>query len=186
MQTKFAADGVSQWRPAAIAGAEIGLITAPDAKPIFPGLDLWDSWPLAHEDGRTAQIAGREYWFFLSSPCFADPGQRHDAARIRLASYGQGTWRDHGDALPHELSPGTREWAGSAVLHDDGSSVTLFFTAAGRHGQDQSFEQRLFAAAGTIGSDGPGGWQTPTASISGSPSCHCPLPSSVAIPTTPL
>ena len=111
MQTKFAAHGVSQWRPTAFAGAEIGLIGPDDALPIFPGLDLWDSWPLAHEDGRTAQPAGRKYWFFLSAPCFADPGQRHDAARIRLASFGQDGWRDHGDALPHELSPGTREWA---------------------------------------------------------------------------
>ena len=161
MQTDLTASGVSLWRPAAMVGAEIDVIAAADAAPIFPGLDLWDSWPLAHEDGRTAQIAGREYWFFLSAPCFADPGQRHDAARIRLASNGADGWRDHGDALPRSLSPGTREWAGSAVLHDDEHSVTLFFTAAGRHGKDQSFEQRLFSAAGTISNAGPGGWQAP-------------------------
>lgn len=167
-EANLIANGVTRWRPAAMTGAEIGLIRPDDAVPILPGLDLWDSWPLAHEDGRTAQIAGREYWFFLSAPCFADPGQRHDAARIRLASHGADGWRDHGDAMPHSLSPGSREWAGSAVLHDDGSSVTLFFTAAGRHGQDQSFEQRLFSAAGTLtsdilgGSNGPGGWQAPT------------------------
>ncbi len=161
-EANLVTSGVTRWRPAAaMTGAEIGLIGPDDAVPILPGLDLWDSWPLAHEDGRIAQVAGRAYWFFLSAPCFADPGQRHDAARIRLASHGADGWRDHGDALPHSLSPGTREWAGSAVLHHDGRSVTLFFTAAGRHGQDQSFEQRLFCAAGTLGGDGLGGWQAP-------------------------
>ena len=153
--------GATPWRPKRIAGAEIGLVEPADAQPIFPGIDLWDSWPLAHEDGRTVRVDGREYWFFLSAPGFADPGQRHDAARIRMASLGADGWRDHGDALPRELSPGTREWAGSAVLHDDGLSVTLFFTAAGRNEQPHSFEQRLFAAAGTMGVAEPGAWHQP-------------------------
>ena len=152
------AAGITAWHPAAIAGAEIALIQASDAAPILPGLDLWDNWPLAHEDGRTATIEGRQYWFFLSAPCFPDPGQRHNAAKIRLASLGGDGWRDHGDCLPEALSPGSREWAGSAVLHADGTSVTLFFTVAGRRGEGHSFEQRLFAASGVLGSDGPSGW----------------------------
>ena len=154
--------GVTHWQPGPINGSEIALIGAAEAQPILPGLDLWDSWPLAHEDGRTAQIGGREFWFFLSAECFPDPGQRHDAAKIRVASLGQDGWRDHGDALPAALSPGAREWAGSAVLHDDGVSVTLFFTAAGRRGEGPSFEQRLFAAAGRLSTDGPSDWQVPT------------------------
>ena len=153
--------GATPWRPGAITGTEIALIAPAQAAPILPGIDLWDSWPLAHEDGRTARRDGCEWWFFLSSPCFPDPGQRHDAARIRLASLGADGWRDHGDALPRELSPGTREWAGSAVLHDDGTSVTLLFTAAGRKGQEHSFEQRLFAASGSMSAFGPGQWQEP-------------------------
>ncbi|MFM5917799.1 MAG: glycoside hydrolase family 68 protein [Novosphingobium sp.] len=152
---------VTPWRPGAITGAEIGLIGMPDALPILPGIDVWDSWPLAHENGDTARIDGREYWFFLSAPRFPDPGQRHDAARIRIASLGKDGWQDHGDALPPQLSPGTREWAGSAVLLDDLTTVTLFFTAAGRKGADHSFEQRLFATTGTFGKDGPGAWQEP-------------------------
>lgn len=152
---------VTPWRPGRIAGAEIALIGAQDATPILPGIDLWDSWPLAHENGDTARIDGREYWFFLSAPCFPDPGQRHDAARIRLASLGADGWRDHGDALPRELSPGTREWAGSAVLLDDRNTVILFFTAAGRKGAAPSFEQRLFAVKGRLGKDGPGDWLEP-------------------------
>lgn len=154
--------GTSRWQPQSIAGAEIDLITAADAQPIMPGLDLWDSWPLAREDGSTALVDGRQYWFFLSAPCFPDPGQRHNAAKIRLASLGADGWCDHGDCLPGELSPGSREWAGSAVLHDDGSSVTLFFTAAGRRGEGHSFEQRLFAASGEMTTDGPGNWNSST------------------------
>ncbi len=152
---------VARWRPQSIAGSEIGLIDAAAARPILPELDLWDNWQLAHEDGRLAVLNGRQYWFFLSSPRFPDPGQRHDAARIRLASLGADGWRDLGNVLPDGLNPGTREWAGSAVLHDDGVTVTLFYTAAGRRGAAQSFEQRIFATAGTLGLDGPGDWQAP-------------------------
>lgn len=162
----FSSAQVTRWRPqAAITGAEIALITAADTVPILPGLDLWDSWPLAHEDGRTAVINGRQYWFFLSAECFPDPGQRHDAARIRLASLGADGWRDHGHALPDALTPGSREWAGSAVLHNDCVRVSLFFTAAGRRGQGASFEQRLFVASGVMGLVGPGGWLEPTEAV---------------------
>lgn len=158
--TSGAPAATSRWQPQQIDGARIALITAADAAPILPGLDLWDSWPLAHEDGSTVVAGGRQFWFFLSAPCFPDPGQRHNAARIRLASLGADGWRDHGDCLPDGFSPGSREWAGSAVLHADGTSVTLFFTAAGRRGEGHSVEQRLFAAHGVMGPDGPGQWST--------------------------
>lgn len=160
----FDPSGVARWEPqsiVAISGTtEIALIGAGDAQPVIPGIDLWDSWPLAHEDGQTVVHSGRQYWFFLSAPCFPDPGQRHDHARIRLASLGADGWRDHGNAMPDGFSPGSREWAGSAVLHDDGTSVSLLFTAAGRKEAPQSFEQRLFAARGTLGADGPGDWSS--------------------------
>ena len=76
-----------------------------DPSPILPGIDLWDNWPLAHEDGRTVVHEGRQYWFMLSAPHFPDPGQRHDAARIRLLSKGADGWRDHGNALPDNTGP---------------------------------------------------------------------------------
>lgn len=152
---------VARWRPQSITGGDIPLIHGADAVPILPELDLWDNWQLAHEDGRIAVLGGRQYWFFLSSPRFSDPGQRHDVACVRLASLGADGWRDHGNVLPEGMNPGTREWAGSAVLHDDGVTVSLFYTAAGRSGEAQSFEQRIFAADGTLGPDGPGDWQAP-------------------------
>ena len=151
----------SAWRPTGYQRAEIAVIEAADAAPIFPALDLWDNWPLAREDGSTAIVGGRQYWFFLSAPRLPDPGQRHDVARIRLASLGDDGWRDHGNAQPDGLNPGTREWAGSAVLHDDGVRVTLFYTAAGRRDEAPSFEQRIFASEGVLGAHGPTGWQPP-------------------------
>mgnify|MGYP000514654153 CR=1 FL=1 len=49
---------------------------------------------------------------------------------------------------------GGKAFDDAAVLHDDGESVTLFFTAAGRRDLPQSFEQRLFASSGRLGQDG--------------------------------
>ncbi len=139
------------------------IITHADVAPILPGIDLWDCWPLAHEDGRTVRHKGRVLWFFLSAPALPDPADRHHAARIRLLSHGADGWRDHGNALPDGLNPGACEWAGSAVLAYDGVTVTLFYTASGRADGPKSYEQRLFAADGTLGEgDRPiGQWQRP-------------------------
>lgn len=139
----------------------LSLIGPDDVRPIAPELDLWDSWPLQHEDGATVSIDGAQYWFFLSSEKFDDPGHRHFHARIRLFRFRDGVWTDLGNTIPEHYSPGEAEWAGSCVLHDDGTSVTLFFTAAGRKGQGRSFEQRIFGMQGTLTDRGPGEWQPP-------------------------
>jgi levansucrase len=141
---------------------ELPLIRAEHVEPILPDLDLWDCWPLQHEDGATAVIGGAQYWFFLSSPKLPDPVQRHVNARIRLLKLADGEWTDLGPALPADLSPGHAEWAGSCVLHDDGTSVSLFFTVSGRRGGGPSFEQRIFAVRGLLTDSGaPGGWHSP-------------------------
>jgi levansucrase len=154
--------GVSRWEPGSFAHQPaLPLVTEGDAVPILPEFDLWDFWPLQHEDGSTASKGGCTWWFFLSAPRFPDPGERHGVARIRLVSHGSDGWRDHGNALPEDASPGSREWAGSAVLKDDGKTVMLFFTAAGRRGGEFSFEQRMFVTRGAVGAQGPGEWQLP-------------------------
>lgn len=140
---------------------ELPAFTAEDARSITPDLDLWDSWPLQHEDGSTVTIGGAQYWFFLSSPKFDDPGHRHFHARIRLMRVKDGNWTDLGNAMADGFSPGEAEWAGSCVLHDDRRSVTLFFTAAGRKGAGRSYEQRIFGTRGVLGPGGPGEWQEP-------------------------
>lgn len=161
--------GATSWHPGSFAPiperARIDPVGPSDAEPIFPELDLWDSWPLQHEDGRTVSHGDRQWWFFLSAPKFPDPGARHDAARIRLASLGSDGWLDHGDTLDPATSPGSREWAGSAVLLDDGATVILYFTAAGRHGEPASFEQRIFASVGELGADGPARFGVPTEQV---------------------
>lgn len=163
----------SRWEPNGYADVQtIPTVTAADVSPIIPGLDLWDSWPLAHEDGRTVIHGGCAWWFFLSSPVLPDPAQRHDQARIRLASLGEDGWRDHGPAFPDGLTPGSREWAGSAVLADDGVTVTVYFTAAGRRGEAPSFEQRLFACDGVLEADGIGHWQTPREIVVADGACY--------------
>ncbi|MFX7902591.1 glycoside hydrolase family 68 protein, partial [Acinetobacter baumannii] len=88
--------------------------------------------------------------------------ERHAHARIRLLSCRDEQWLDHGHALPDGLCPGSREWAGSAVLDSDGQTVTLWFTAAGYRGQAAlSFEQRLFVTRGILGEAGITGWSEP-------------------------
>ena len=154
--------GASRWMASDYADPpQLPPITAADVAPILPGIDLWDCWPLAHEDGRSVVHHGRMLWFFLGAPALPDPADRHVIARIRLLSHGTDGWRDHGHALPDGLNPGTREWAGSAVLGDDGVTVTLFYTVAGRRDGPSSVEQRLYAVDGRLDEEGIGHWQTP-------------------------
>ena len=157
--TGKAAHGPSLWEAADVARItaadipEISLISADDVRPLIDGLDLWDSWPIQHYDGTLAMIDGTVLWMMLSAPAVPDPVERHSQARIRLMAQSDGAWIDCGNALPDGLSPGTREWAGSAVLNDDGRTVTLYFTATGRPDEAFSFEQRLFETTGTLRAD---------------------------------
>jgi len=150
---------ISRWAPTGYDRTSTTLPTITSAQPILPDLDLWDCWPLETPDGHIVRRGGREYWFFLSAPRFPDPGQRHDRARIRLIARDQTGWIDMGYALPDGASPGSREWAGSAVLWED--EVVLYFTATGRAGSAPTFEQRLFEVHAQLGNDGISNWGTP-------------------------
>ncbi len=133
------------------AAARIPLIESTDARPILPDLDLWDMWPLALQDGSTAIVAHGTLWFVLSSPRLPDPVDRHGLARIRLIHQQGDRWHDCGNALPDGASPGSREWAGTALLDPGSGAVTLFFTAAGRRGEVRlTFEQRLVQTTGLL------------------------------------
>ena len=146
------------------------VITAADVRSIAPGLDIWDMWPLALSDGSTAAIAGGVLWFALTAPILPDPAGRHALARIRLFHQIGRDWRDFGDALPDGLSPGSREWAGSAIYDPGTGCVTLFFTAAGRRDEAElTFEQRLFQSQGALHLDDGAirilDWSTPRESV---------------------
>lgn len=135
-----------------------------DAPPLLPGIDVWDLWPVRHLDGSIAVIVGGALWFALSAPAQGPPVERHARARLRLLHRVDDDWRDLGSALPEGLSPGSREWSGSAVL--DAGVVTLYFTAAGRRGEAvPTFEQRLFVTQATVDGVRLGPWSVPVEAV---------------------
>lgn len=120
-------------------------------RPVLPGFDLWDMWPVQFSNGAMARIDGSILWLALSAPSGEDPGSRHGVARIRLMRQTDDIWKDCGNAMPDGFSPGSREWAGSAVYDPETARITLYFTAAGRRGEPSpTFEQRLFQTSGTL------------------------------------
>jgi levansucrase len=119
----------------------------------LPGRVIWDHWPVQAADGSIADIAGGRLGIFLSAARRDDPDQRHGEARLRLMWGKGGQWHDRGALLPPSLSPGSREWAGSARLDDDGR-LHLYFTAAGHCGEPKlSFQQRLFQLSAQLHAD---------------------------------
>jgi levansucrase len=142
----------------------------------LPGFDLWDLWPLQLADGNTAVVDGWTLWFVLSAPAGEDPEARHDIVRIRLMAERGGAWRDHGNALPDELNPGSREWAGSSLYDLETGAVTLYWTASGLRGeQPRTFTQRMFETTGNLTGSadhfGIEGWTAPR-EIAGGPIPH--------------
>ena len=142
----------------------------------LPGMDLWDLWPLQLADGSTAVVDGLTLWFVLSAPAGEDPEARHDIVRIRLMAERGGKWRDYGNALPDDLNPGSREWAGSALYDPETGAVTLYWTASGLRGEEpRSFTQRMFETTGTLVGEPDSfaieGWSSPR-EIAGGPIPH--------------
>jgi levansucrase len=154
----------ASWTPADVQRIQLGeesiapLIAEPDFARIDDSLDIWDAWPVQGEDGRPAHAAdGSTLWMALAAPHFSDPDARHAHARIHLLERHGSQWRHLGPVMPDGFSPGSREWSGSAVLAEDATSLTLYFTATGTRGEaTPSCEQRLFLARATL-TDGPDG-----------------------------
>ncbi|BBF69714.1 levansucrase [Sphingomonas bisphenolicum] len=118
---------------------------------VIDSLDLWDYWPVQHADGHPAQIAGGTLFISLSAPILPDPDARHAMARMRLLHNVGANWHDLGPVLPDGLSPGSREWSGSAMLSPDGVTITLYYTVAGiRDEAEISFVQRLFQTSARL------------------------------------
>lgn len=142
------------------------LIAHGDVPRVTPGIDLWDHWPVLEADGRLAEIADGLLVIALSAPTLPDPEARHAVARLRLLHRRGDGWRDLGPLLPDGVNPGSREWAGSAVVDPEHRRLTLYFTAAGVRGEhDPSFEQRLVATSAGLHIDGRRidllGWTVP-------------------------
>lgn len=147
--------------------AEAPVIAREQVSPLLPRYDLWDFWPVQEQDGRVARIDGGELMMLLSAPAEADPEARHARARIRLMHKRGDDWADLGPLLPDGFAPGSREWAGSAIIDQDHRNLTLYFTAAGVRGEaEPSFDQRLFETRASL-APGPrlSGWSEPVESI---------------------
>lgn len=138
-----------------------------DAPRLLAGTDLWDWWPVQDRRGAIAPIAGGMLAIFLSAPMGADPDARHGIARLRLMHRtAAGGWTDLGPLFPDGFSPGSREWSGSAVLADDGVTLAMHFTAAGRRGETAtSFDQRLFVTETRLDGLRPGDWSLPRETV---------------------
>lgn len=158
-----------RWTSQALQGLQLDdtnqapVLDAAEARPMSPELDVWDAWPLADPSGNPIPWQGGELWFALAVPRAEDPEQRHHLARIHHFHRTGDKFRHVGETFPEKISPGAREWSGSARL--DNGVVTLFFTATGQKGDPQlSYQQRLFAAmADWQDSEEPfGRWSTPT------------------------
>lgn len=128
------------------------LIAQGDFSRVSDDIDIWDAWPVQRADGRPALLEGGiTLWMALGSPRFPDPVERHGHARLHLLQRMDGQWIHLGPALPDGLSPGSREWSGSAVLDADENELTLYFTACGLRGETElTFLQRLFRARATL------------------------------------
>ena len=132
---------------------QAAIIGAAQAAPVVPDLDIWDAWPLADRHGNPVAWRGGELWFALAVPRADDPEDRHHLARIHHFHRLNDTFIHCGETLPRDISPGAREWSGSARLDDD--VVTLFFTAAGQLGDTTlTYHQRLYQCSTTLSSDG--------------------------------
>jgi levansucrase len=161
------------WQPRHLArigatGSAAPVITPAMIAPLVAGLDIWDHWPVQALDGSIARIAGGVLVIALSAPAVGAPDDRHAQARLRLFHHAAGIWHDLGDLLPNGFSPGSREWAGSAVVDPAHRSLTLYFTAAGRRGETViGFGQRLFETTAALDADGarPKLWSPPVEAV---------------------
>jgi levansucrase len=108
-------------------------------------------WPVQEQDGTTVTVLGAELWMGLAAPVAGHPEDRHDRARIRLLAKHDDRWEDLGDVFADGMSPGSREWSGSAIRRPDGL-ISIFYTAAGERGEAQpTFHQRVVEVRAALG-----------------------------------
>lgn len=146
------------WLPSHVAAIAAGptpaapaVIAAAEAPSVIAGRDIWDHWPVLTADGAIARIAGGALVVALTAPRLADPDARHAVARLWLMHRSEAGWRDMGPLFPDGFSPGSREWAGSALLDASQTCLIVYFTAAGRRGESfVGFEQCLFETSCSI------------------------------------
>ncbi len=127
--------------------------TAPEVDMEFdlvaPDQWVWDTWPLQNRDGSLAIVNGYRVAFALVAPRNLGWGERHTEARIGMFYSKNGKdWTYAGIPYEYENAKGYMQWAGTAMLDEDGK-VHLFYTATGDrenwdyNGWDKRAVQRL-------------------------------------------
>ena len=156
----------STWRAEHLATLDAGhsgaagttVIDPTAVRPLVPGLDFWDLWPVRAPGGDVASLCGRPVWCGLSAPATGDPAERHGRARIRLLlGDGDGvlSWTDGGALFGDGESAGSREWAGSATYDPDLGRLFVYYTAAGVRGEGEpTFRQRLMGTSAPVRCEG--------------------------------
>ncbi|NHN46911.1 glycoside hydrolase family 68 protein [Halostella sp. JP-L12] len=125
------------------------VVYPPETDPLSDDVHVWDTWILRDRDGSIATVDGYRVILSLTAPADVLPGKRHDLATIRYFYSRDGKqWRDGGPVFDADAAFGQRQWAGSALLDDDGA-VYVYYTAAGHADAEAlTYEQRIAVAAG--------------------------------------
>ncbi|RBW70755.1 glycoside hydrolase family 68 protein [Bacillus taeanensis] len=112
---------------------------------------IWDSWPLQDMNGHPAVVNGFKIIFALSVPKDVLPGKRHDTAEIHYFYSKDGkTWESGGPVFKDGKALGSRQWAGSSIVHKNGE-LQIFYTATGQKNETQlSYDQRIATATADI------------------------------------
>jgi levansucrase len=125
---------------------------------------IWDTWPLTDLDMNPVAFEGWNVIFSLVAPRDIFFGDRHWYAKIGyFYSDDAQNWTYGGLVHAEGSGLGSREWAGSAVVHDDGT-VDSFYTASGKDNPEvvdpTDALQRLAHTQGRIHADDEGVWFT--------------------------
>ncbi|MEP7766011.1 glycoside hydrolase family 68 protein [Sanguibacter sp. 25GB23B1] len=124
---------------------------------------VWDTWPLTDLNMEPIAFGDWNVIFSLVAPRDIFFGDRHWQAKIGFFYSQDGqSWTYGGEVFPEGSSFGSREWAGSTIIDDDGT-VHAFYTASGRDdgGIDPTDAlQRLAHSAGQIHADDERVWFT--------------------------
>lgn len=112
---------------------------------------IWDTWPLQEKNGHPAVVNGFKIIFALSVPKDVLPGKRHDSAEIHYYYSKDGkSWEFGGPVFENGQALGSRQWAGSSIVHKDGK-LQIFYTATGEKNETQlGYDQRLATATADI------------------------------------
>ncbi len=112
---------------------------------------IWDTWPLQNRNGNPAVVNGYKIIFALSVPKDVLPGKRHDSAEIHYFYSKDGkSWEAGGPVFKAGDALGSRQWAGSSIIHKDGT-LQMFYTATGEKNETQlGYDQRIATATADI------------------------------------